>query len=96
MRHSGMHGAHAGSTTAELDRGETWIMQFLRRVDGSGELSDVDEAKDQIKLEVDSGIDGAFKVQDGLIFNAIHRGDYVEITVETIGGTKTIVGLKKL
>ena len=37
-----------------------------------------------------------FKVQDGLIFNAVHDGDQVEITVENIEGAKTIVGLKKL
>jgi Cu/Ag efflux protein CusF len=47
-------------------------------------------------MEVDSAIDSTFKVQDGLIFNAVHRGDYVEVTVENIGGKKTIVGLKKL
>jgi protein-tyrosine-phosphatase len=61
-----------------------------------GMIAGVDEEKDQVTLKVDSGIDSSFKVQDGLIFNAIHRGDYVEVTVETIGGKKTIVGLKKL
>jgi protein-tyrosine-phosphatase len=62
----------------------------------SGMITAVDEGKGQITLQVDSGIDSTFKVQDGLIFNAVHRGDHVEITVETIKGTKTIVGLKKL
>ncbi len=61
-----------------------------------GMVMAVDEAKDQVTMQVDSGIDGTFKVQDGLIFNAVKRGDYVEVTVENIGGKKTIVGLKKL
>jgi hypothetical protein len=34
-------------------------------------------------------------VQDALVFNAVHDGDPVEITVENIQGAKTIVGLKK-
>ena len=32
---------------------------------------------------------------DGLIFNAVRGGDRVEVTVETIDGTRMIVGLKK-
>jgi hypothetical protein len=61
-----------------------------------GIIMAVDEAKDRITMKADSGIDSTFKVQDGLIFNAIHRGDRVEVTVANIGGTKTIIGLKKI
>jgi hypothetical protein len=34
-------------------------------------------------------------VQDALVFNAIRFGDRVELTVETIDGARTIVGLRK-
>jgi len=61
-----------------------------------GMIMAVDQQNDQITMEVASGIDSTFKVQDALIFNAVHHGDYVEVTVESIGGTKTIVGVKKL
>jgi hypothetical protein len=46
-----------------------------------------------VRLTSDATAD--FKVQDGLIFDSVHSGDPVEITVENIDGTKTIVGLKK-
>ena len=61
-----------------------------------GMVTAVDEQNGRIKVQVDPAAEASFKVQDGLIFNAIHSGDYVEVTVESIGGTKTIVGLKKL
>jgi Cu/Ag efflux protein CusF len=41
-----------------------------------------------------SGAVADFKVQDGMIFNAVRYGDHVEITVENIEGAKTIVGLR--
>ncbi len=56
-----------------------------------GVISAIDERNDRLTLD-----ESVFKVQDGLIFNAIHTGDRVEITVQTIGGARTIVGLKKL
>ena len=61
-----------------------------------GMVAAVDERNGQIKVQIDSAAEAIFKVQDGLIFNAVHSGEYVEITVETIGGTKAVVGLKKL
>jgi protein-tyrosine-phosphatase len=61
-----------------------------------GTITAVDERSGRITVQVDSGTDTDFKVQDGLIFNAVHRGDFVEIAVEDTRGTKTIVGLKKL
>jgi Cu/Ag efflux protein CusF len=61
-----------------------------------GVVAAMDERGDRITVRIDSAGDSDFKVQDGLVFNAIHNGDRVEITVENIGGAKTIVGLKKL
>ena len=61
-----------------------------------GMITAVDERNDKMAVQVNSGIDSTFKVQDGLILNAVHRGDFIEITVENVAGTKTIVGLKKL
>jgi Cu/Ag efflux protein CusF len=37
----------------------------------------------------------SYKVKDGLLFNAVHLGDKVSISVETIGGAKTITKLDK-
>jgi uncharacterized membrane protein YidH (DUF202 family) len=61
-----------------------------------GVITVVDERNDEISVWLDSDVSGNFKVQDGLIFNAVQGGERVEITVETLGGAKTIVGLKKL
>jgi Cu/Ag efflux protein CusF len=60
-----------------------------------GVITGVDERSDRIGLRLPSDTIGEFKVQDGLIFNAVHNGDHVEITVEDVGGAKTIVRLKK-
>ena len=40
------------------------------------------------------GASADFKVQDPLVFNAVHDGEQVEVSVETIEGVKTIVGLE--
>ena len=61
-----------------------------------GIITVVDERNDQIRVWLDTDVSHNFKVQDGLIFNAVHSGDRVEITVEDIKGAKTVVGLKKL
>ncbi len=61
-----------------------------------GLITVVDERNDQIRVWLDADVSHDFKVQDGLIFNAVHSGDRVEITVEDIKGAKTVVGLKKL
>jgi arsenate reductase (thioredoxin) len=61
-----------------------------------GVITAVDLQNGLIKMRIDPAAEGSFKVQDGVILNAVQGGDHVEITVETIGGTKTIVGLKKL
>jgi Cu/Ag efflux protein CusF len=46
-------------------------------------------------VRLTSDVIADFKVQDGLIFDSVRSGDRVEITVETIDGTKTVVGPKK-
>jgi protein-tyrosine-phosphatase len=60
-----------------------------------GVVTRIDERNDRITLHLaqDGGAD--FRVQDGLLFNAVHDGDQVEITVENIEGARTIVDLKK-
>jgi hypothetical protein len=59
-----------------------------------GMITAVDESNDRITVRLASGAVADFKVQDGLIFNAVRYGDQVEITVENIEGAKTIVGLR--
>ena len=59
-----------------------------------GMITAVDELNDRITVRLASGAVADFKVQDGLIFNAVRYGDQVEITVESIEGAKTIVGLR--
>lgn len=55
----------------------------------------VDERNDRITVRLTSDTTEDFRVQDGLIFNAVHNGDQVELTVENIDGATTIVGLTK-
>jgi Cu/Ag efflux protein CusF len=59
-----------------------------------GVVTGVDERNDLITLRLASDVSADFRVQDGLLFNAVRDGDQVEITVENIEGAKTIVGLK--
>lgn len=58
-----------------------------------GVITSIDERNDRITLRLGRDVSADFKVQDGLLFNAVRDGDHVEITVETIEGAKTIVGL---
>jgi hypothetical protein len=61
-----------------------------------GIVASANERNDTLTIQLRSdGKTGDFKVQDGLIFNSVQYGDPVEITVETIDGARTIVGLKK-
>ena len=60
-----------------------------------GVVTGIDERNDRITLRLAKDASTDFRVQDGLLFNAVHDGDQVEITVENIEGAKTIVGLKK-
>ena len=69
-----------------------------------GTITKVDEANGKISIQqaqsgtvAASGGAGAedFKVQDGLIFNAVQPGDKVVFTASEIGGVKTITKLEK-
>jgi hypothetical protein len=64
-----------------------------------GVVASVDERNDIISVRLQSPSKGEttedFKVQDGLIFNAVRFGDSVAFTVETINGMKTITRLTK-
>jgi Cu/Ag efflux protein CusF len=59
-----------------------------------GMITAVDQSNDRVTVRLASGAVTDFKVQDGLIFNAVRYGDQVEITVESIEGAETIVGLR--
>jgi Cu/Ag efflux protein CusF len=70
----------------------------------SGSVTKVDEANGKITIQqTQSGTVGAntggaaedFKVQDGLLFNAVQAGDKVVFTATEIGGVKTITKLEK-
>jgi hypothetical protein len=61
-----------------------------------GIVASTDERNDAFTIQLAStGTTGDFKVQDGLLFNSVRYGDPIEITVETIDGARTIIGLKK-
>ena len=64
-----------------------------------GVVASVDERNDSISVRLQSPSKGEttedFKVQDGLIFNAVRFGDSVAFTVETINGAKTITRLTR-
>jgi hypothetical protein len=60
-----------------------------------GVVTAVDERNDRITVRLRSDTTEVFRVQDGLVFDAVHKGDQVELTVENIDGAKTIVGLGK-
>jgi hypothetical protein len=60
-----------------------------------GIVDRVDEGNDSLTLRLSSDAKEQFKVQDGLIFNAVRFGDAVEVSVQQISGAKTIVGLSK-
>jgi Cu/Ag efflux protein CusF len=70
----------------------------------TGSITKVDEASGKITIQqTQSGTVGAntsgaaedFKVQDGLLFNALQAGDKVVFTATEIGGVKTITKLEK-
>jgi Cu/Ag efflux protein CusF len=69
-----------------------------------GSITKVDEANGKITIQptqsgtVGSSTGGAagdFKVQDGLMFNALQPGDKVVFSATDIGGVKTITKLEK-
>ena len=61
-----------------------------------GVVASVNERNDSITVRLSpSGVDGDFRVQDGLVFDAVHYGDQIEFTVLVIDGAKTIVQIRK-
>jgi protein-tyrosine-phosphatase len=63
-----------------------------------GVIASVDERNDTISVRLQSSPTGAaqdFKVQDGLVFDAVRFGDKVAFTAETLKGTRTITRLTK-
>jgi Cu/Ag efflux protein CusF len=68
-----------------------------------GVVTGIDEPAGTISIQqTASGTVGAggaatesYRVNDGLLFNAVHLGDKVAISVETINGAKTITRLDK-
>jgi hypothetical protein len=60
-----------------------------------GIVASANERNDTLTIQLSAtGASNDFRVQDGLLFNAVRYGDRVEITVETIDGAKTIIALK--
>ena len=61
-----------------------------------GVVASVNERNDSITVRLSpSGVDGDFRVQDGLVFDAVRYGDQIEFTVLVIDGAKTIVQIRK-
>ena len=64
-----------------------------------GVVASVDERNDSISVRLQSPSKGEttedFKVQDGLVFDAVRFGDKVAFTAETLKGTRTITRLTK-
>jgi hypothetical protein len=61
-----------------------------------GVVAGVNQSNDTIRIiRRSSDTAEELKVQDGLIFNSVRYGDQVEVTVENLAGTRTIVGLTK-
>ncbi|MCC8963089.1 hypothetical protein FNJ47_13400 [Bradyrhizobium sp. UFLA 03-164] len=60
-----------------------------------GVVDSVDERSDTIRVRLSPDRTEPFRVQDGLLFNAVRFGDPVTFSVQTISGFQTIVGLTK-
>ena len=64
-----------------------------------GEVATVDEASGKISIKLSSTVGSTtptyFKVQDGLVFNAVKPGDKVSFTAERKGEEMTITKLTK-
>ena len=60
-----------------------------------GTVANVNQRSDMIEIRLSPDKAEQFRVQDGLVFNSVRYGDQVEITVQSIAGAKTIVGLRK-
>ncbi|MBR0894119.1 hypothetical protein JQ616_04090 [Bradyrhizobium tropiciagri] len=60
-----------------------------------GVVDSVDERSDTIRVRLAPDRTEPFRVQDGLLFNAVRFGDPVAFSVQTISGFRTIVGLTR-
>jgi len=67
-----------------------------------GVVATVDEAKGVISVKLSNTVGASaseaptvFKVQDGLVFNAVKPGDKVSFTAERVGNDMTITTLTK-
>jgi len=67
-----------------------------------GEITAVDEASGKIGIKLsgtvgssDATAPTSFKVQDGLVFNAVKPGDKVSFTAERVGDEMIIKEIKK-
>jgi len=69
-----------------------------------GNIASIDEPAGDIYIDPAApttvGSNGAlttdrYKVRDGLLFNAVHPGDRVSFSFETVDGVKTITKLEK-
>jgi Cu/Ag efflux protein CusF len=93
------------SSPAMILGAATLMLSFaaLAQESRTGTISRVDEAKGTIAISQVEGTTGAstgparqeYKVQDGLVFNAVKEGDKVFFTFEDKDGTKTITKLRK-
>jgi Cu/Ag efflux protein CusF len=86
--------AAAGTAGDVLARHVDAVIPMRSRETLHGVIAGIDEQHDRITLRLTGQNTADFKVQDGLLFNAVRFGDQVEVTVETIDGAKTIVGLR--
>lgn len=60
-----------------------------------GVVDSIDERNDTIRIRLSPDKAEPFKVQDGLLFNAVRFGDPVAFSVQDISGFRTIVGFTK-
>ncbi|UGA42347.1 hypothetical protein HU230_0029135 [Bradyrhizobium quebecense] len=60
-----------------------------------GVVDSIDERNNTIRIRLSPDRIEPFKVQDGLLFNAVRFGEPVAFSVQDISGFRTIVGLTK-
>jgi hypothetical protein len=59
-----------------------------------GFITSVDQQSDSISVRVSPRATEQFRVQDGLLFDAVRFGDVVDVSVQSIDGVRTIIGLE--
>jgi len=82
--------AQGTDTTPARDAG------FVARPDVDtfrGVVASIDQSQGTIRIQLSSGLTEQFRVQDGLIFNAIRYGDQIEVSVQTIAGIRTVISM---